>query len=177
MVFFLDHWTRPVGEVKLTSSLEQMADGWISCHQCPTPKGWEFDTGSSWYGSQDDRWFIKLKITTIWKAPSLDFRPKMWHFTTGIVHFAPPMGCKIPSNGSNSHPTIGGQGEMCEINWNSQSLRISNDWDFQFFQTPLQSEGSKALFELGLWPLKMEKLSQPQDAGLGNLACGYSLPS
>lgn len=133
MVFFLDHWTRPVGEVKLTSSLEQMADGWISCHQCPTPKGWEFDTGSSWYGSQDDRWFIKLKITTIWKAPCLDFRPKMWHFTTGIVHFAPPMGYKIPSNGSNSHPMIGGQGKMCEINWNSQSLRISNDWDFQLF--------------------------------------------
>lgn len=45
------------------------------------------------------------------------------------------MGYKIPSN---SHPMIGGQGEMCEINWTSQSLRISNDWDFQFFQTPLQ---------------------------------------
>lgn len=40
------------------------------------------------------------------------------------------MGYKIPSN---SHPMIGGQGEMCEINWNSQSLRISNDWDFQLF--------------------------------------------
>lgn len=76
---WLRHWSRwPTGGSLATSAL--------------LPKAGNLIRYLSWYGSQDDRWFIKLKIATIWKAPSLDFRPKMWHFTTGIVHFCPTYG-------------------------------------------------------------------------------------